>query len=66
MINYMVEIIYSEKISEVENMLKIENIQYEFTSRDGFIFFGFMIWQTHIDLRLYVQMKKFDLKEYNR
>ncbi len=41
MINYMVEIIYSEKISEVENMLKIENIQYEFTSRDGFIFFGF-------------------------
>ncbi|HBF5910502.1 TPA: peptide ABC transporter substrate-binding protein, partial [Clostridioides difficile] len=35
MINYMVEIIYSEKISEVENMLKIENIQYEFTSRDG-------------------------------
>lgn len=38
MINYMVEIIYSEKISEVENMLKIENIQYEFTSRDGFIF----------------------------
>lgn len=41
MINYMVEIIYSEKISEVENMLKIENIQYEFTSRDGFIFFAF-------------------------
>lgn len=66
MINYMVEIIYSEKISEVENMLKIENIQYEFTSRDGFIFLVFMIWQTHIDLRLYVQMKKFDLKEYNR
>lgn len=66
MINYMVEIIYSEKISEVENMLKIENIQYEFTSRDGFIFLVFMRWQTHIDLRLYVQMKKFDLKEYNR
>ncbi len=43
MINYMVEIIYSEKISEVENMLKIENIQYEFTSRDGFIFLVFMI-----------------------
>ncbi|KPI54013.1 peptide ABC transporter substrate-binding protein [Clostridioides difficile] len=41
MINYMVEIIYSEKISEIENTLKIENIQYEFTSRDGFIFFGF-------------------------
>lgn len=41
MINYMVEIIYSEKISEIENTLKIENIQYEFTSRDGFIFLGF-------------------------
>lgn len=66
MINYMVEIIYSEKISEVENMLKIENIQYEFTSRDGFIFLVFMRWQMHIDLRLYVQMKKFDLKEYNK
>lgn len=26
MINYMVEIIYSEKISEVENMLKIYNM----------------------------------------
>ncbi|EGT4008292.1 peptide ABC transporter substrate-binding protein, partial [Clostridioides difficile] len=25
MINYMIEIIYSEKISEVENILKIEN-----------------------------------------
>ncbi|KPI52198.1 peptide ABC transporter substrate-binding protein [Clostridioides difficile] len=41
MINYMVDIVYSEKISEVEKILKSENIQYEFTSRDGFIFFGF-------------------------
>lgn len=41
MINYMVEIIYSEKISEVEKTLKSENIQYESISRDGFIFFGF-------------------------
>ncbi|NMS91583.1 peptide ABC transporter substrate-binding protein [Clostridioides difficile] len=41
MINYMVDIIYSEKIGEVENILKSENIQYEFASRDGFIFFGF-------------------------
>ncbi|CZR97112.1 MULTISPECIES: peptide ABC transporter substrate-binding protein [unclassified Clostridioides] len=41
MINYMVDIVYSEKISEVEKTLKSENIQYEFTSRDGFIFFGF-------------------------
>lgn len=41
MINYMVEIIYIEKISEVEKTLKSENIQYEFTSHDGFIFFGF-------------------------
>lgn len=41
MINYMVDIVYSEKISEVEKTLKNENIQYEFTSRDGFIFFGF-------------------------
>lgn len=41
MINYMVDIIYSEKINEVEKTLKSENIQYEFTSRDGFIFFGF-------------------------
>ncbi len=46
--------------------MKIENIQYEFTSRDGFIFFGFYDMTDAYKFETLCSDEKFNLKEYNK